>query len=1136
MCILQFRERLLYVPIGIGRIVIDAKKHLQYVESFEDKCIPVYFYKDSGMIRCGGIEMRGFRYSRISRRQLTQHPLLESYQFVPNETSLSLVESVRINIQISLENHYGFNDEPLGPLIFDAFSDQPLVQADITILSKKDLDIENVTIDKEKTLSSENDCLIVAGTDIIQRATVLNQALGALKSDGFILSRQDLDFELSTNTQLSELDIITVHTTEREKLILFRKSVTTEKPAVVRISSVDKDFSWLKHLQKAFSSSNNVIMYSSNEDDNGILGLYNCLRKEAVGTNVQCFMIYGNDEPPFNINDPFYRNQIKKNMSVNIYKERKWGTYRHLLLNNIKEMGYEHCFFSQGLRKNHPNSNMVGGPLDSISKLPPENVFIQTCYASINSEYDVAASGNILFDDKKINRSQPDFVQGFSGYDRNGRRVMGLSAAPLPTLVYADSDLLFDIPDKWTMEEAATVPEVYATVLYALFEKAKIVTGESILIHSGSGGIGQAAINVALSRGCYIFTTVDTLEKREFLKKLFPQLSDRQIGNSRDSTFEILVKKETRGRGVDVVLNSLTGEKLMASVRCLAKGGRFLELGKFDFVNDNRLMLMLIQEECSFHAVIFDQLLISNTLIKRRIGSLLNQGIKTGITKPQKVNIFKIDEVVKAFHSMSSEKKNDKVLIQIQTADAQIQEDRALPQRLKGLTRFFCDPYKSYVILGGLGGFGLELVDWLVMRGAKKLILCSRKSVRTGYQIYRMSVWKSQGVVVTVSTDDISTKEGCENLMNEAEKLGTVDGIFNLAVVLKDSILENQTAEYFETMFEAKVNATEYLDEITRRRCPQLRYFVIFSSYAGGRGIVGQTNYGMANSAAERICEKRTKSGYPALAIQWGLVGDVGLLVEMQKDDEEFTIEGTVQQKISNCLEVMDIFLCQKQSTVVSSMVIGEKFQSVTSDNIVDAVANIIGVKKNVVSPYATLAELGMDSITAVDIKQVLERKFEIFQSPQQIRSLTLTSLQAFEISRNDTNKLKILPKYVPTRLDLFLNNNSDNSVSTEDVVRLPSLVNEYSVSPIVYLFPGINGSVKSMTPLAAHLRAQTFCFQYCYKETTEDIKTISKRSLELIKKHHTRDESVNIVCFSWGTVIGLEVTSNLEKKEYWLI
>lgn len=258
--------------------------------------------------------------------------------------------------------------------------------------------------------------------------------------------------------------------------------------------------------------------------------------------------------------------------------------------------------------------------------------------------------------------------------------------------------------------------------------------------------------------------------------------------------------------------------------------------------------------------------------------------------------------------------------------------------------RFFCEPHKSYIILGGLGGFGLELADWLILRGAQKLLLISRTGIRNGYQRSRVELWKSYGVnVQVIAGTDASIHEDCAFILNSAAKMGPVDAIFNLAVVLKDSIYKNQTAKTFEESFKPKAMATKTLDELSRKMCPDLRRFVVFSSVSCGRGNAGQTNYGMANSIMERICEKRVQDGLPGMAIQWGAVGDVGLVADMQEDNKELVIGGTLQQRIQSCLRSLDAFLVHNRP-VVSSMVVAEKRAGLSGVmNILETVASIIG-------------------------------------------------------------------------------------------------------------------------------------------------------------------------------------------------
>lgn len=211
-----------------------------------------------------------------------------------------------------------------------------------------------------------------------------------------------------------------------------------------------------------------------------------------------------------------------------------------------------------------------------------------------------------------------------------------------------------------------------------------------------------------------------------------------------------------------------------------------------------------------------------------------------------------------------------------------------------------------------------------------------------------------------INKADIKTPDGCRALITESAAYGPIGGIFNLAVQLQDNIFENQTAEKFAESFAPKVLATRYLDEMSRTLCKHLQYFVVFSSASCGRGNPGQANYGMANSVMERIIEQRAHDNVPGIskAIQWGAVGEVGLVAQMAGDKIDFEVAGTIQQRISACLSVFDTLL-NSPSTVVSSMVIAQK-HATSKMGLIQSVLHIMGIRDiKSVSKNATLAELG---------------------------------------------------------------------------------------------------------------------------------------------------------------------------------
>jgi fatty acid synthase len=243
--------------------------------------------------------------------------------------------------------------------------------------------------------------------------------------------------------------------------------------------------------------------------------------------------------------------------------------------------------------------------------------------------------------------------------------------------------------------------------------------------------------------------------------------------------------------------------------------------------------------------------------------------------------------------------------------------------RMNATRKTFLNPTKVYIITGGLGGFGLELTYWMVFNGAKKVVLTSRSGIKTNYQKAILKRFEEFGAnfealktEICISTHDTNTIEGAKQLLEYANKLGPIGGIFHLAVVLNDALFDNQTIETFCETCDSKINAFVNLDKLTRDSSQKLDFFVGFSSVSCGRGNAGQTNYGFANSVIERICESRRRDGLHGLVIQWGPIDDVGVMADTQMT----AIHSFLKQRINSCLEVLDAYL-QYPNAVLSSMV-----------------------------------------------------------------------------------------------------------------------------------------------------------------------------------------------------------------------
>lgn len=291
--------------------------------------------------------------------------------------------------------------------------------------------------------------------------------------------------------------------------------------------------------------------------------------------------------------------------------------------------------------------------------------------------------------------------------------------------------------------------------------------------------------------------------------------------------------------------------------------------------------------------------------------------------------------------------------------------------------------------------------------------------------------------------------------------MGAIGGIFNLAVALRDAIFLNQTAEKFQECLAPKAVATKYLDEISRKLCPRLKYFVVFSSVSCGRGNAGQTNYGMANSIMERIIEQRALKGLPAKAIQWGAVGEVGLVADMAEDKIDMEIGGTLQQRISSCLQELDNLLSTNDA-IVSSMVVAEK-RRIKSGNIMETVLSIMSIRDlKSVSMGTSLSETGMDSLMAVEIKQTLEREFELFLTPQDLRTMTFQRLQEISDAKlkdeGEQVKLRLARDDKPVGMAMLLRNLGDELNSHHTILPLITKNSNLVDLNSSLIIPGLEG------------------------------------------------------------------------------
>ncbi|CAG2101967.1 unnamed protein product [Medioppia subpectinata] len=412
----------------------------------------------------------------------------------------------------------------------------------------------------------------------------------------------------------------------------------------------------------------------------------------------------------------------------------------------------------------------------------------------------------------------------------------------------------------------------------------------------------------------------------------------------------------------------------------------------------------------SFEGIQFDALLMvddktSPTMLRDRqkIWELINNGIGAGVVQPLNRTVYDHNRCEEAFRFMSSGRHVGKVIIKIRGEESFKQSLHVNAIKMAAIPRTVFFSHKIYIMTGGLGGMGLEIIDWMVERGAQRFVVTSRSGPKQPYQYSRLKYFKDSGIEIVVWTQPIGSESNAKDLFVEAMKLGPIGGIFHLSLVISDGFLENQSIESFDKVFESKSKPFAHLDQLSRQMCPQLDHFVVFSSAVTWLGSAGQSNYGFSNAVMERLCELRRGEGLPALAIQWGPVGDVGYVAD-NITANDYVLGSTRSQSMYSCLQTLDELL-DSDVTICSSVVFRDektrKSDSLTDrNNLLTAVSRILGHKDiEKFDAKTRLSELGMDSLLSVETKQMIERDFELVLSTQEIQNLTIERIRQIDSS-----------------------------------------------------------------------------------------------------------------------------------------
>ncbi|MHC2107585.1 type I polyketide synthase [Methylobacterium sp. CM6246] len=608
-------------------------------------------------------------------------------------------------------------------------------------------------------------------------------------------------------------------------------------------------------------------------------------------------------------------------------------------------------------------------------------------------------------------------VKGFKA----GDPVVAFAQSGFATHIVVPEIVVAPSPQGLDPMAAATVPVAFLTAYYGLVSCARMRRGEWVLVHGGAGGVGLAALQIAKLKGARVIATAGSREKRALVKALGAE----HVLDSRSLAFVDEIRAIT-GDGVDIVLNSLFGEAMERSLNALRPFGRFVELGKRDYVANTHIGLRPFRRNLSYFGVDLDQVIQhqgdDGARMFREVMALFNDG---GL-KPLPYQPFTAAETSDAFRLMQQSGHIGKIVISPPKAGTIIKETKR---------PFTVSETGVHLVTGGLGGFGLEAARWLVDRGARHLVLAGRKGATTDEAKAIVAELAGRGVKVEAKAVDITSRSAVDRLIVEIEQGGkTLAGVLHAAAVLQDGLIANIDAAALDAVIGPKVVGAQHLDAATRDR--SLDYFVMFSSATTFIGNPGQGSYVAANGFMEGLARQRRRRGLPALAVAWGAIGDVGMLARNKAVMEGLAGRvGVTPMEARRCLELMADAL-ESQGTSPDEAVIAiaamhwgkarerlatmrspsyaglgsdqqaeaggvqainigallkggdvDAVRKTVSDAIVEDIARILRLPKDDISRVRQLSEIGLDSLMGVELGASLQERFALDAPPAGLSS-----------------------------------------------------------------------------------------------------------------------------------------------------
>ncbi|TAQ83605.1 hypothetical protein B7494_g8071 [Chlorociboria aeruginascens] len=610
-----------------------------------------------------------------------------------------------------------------------------------------------------------------------------------------------------------------------------------------------------------------------------------------------------------------------------------------------------------------------------------------------------------------------------------GDRVCGWAGSEYASQTRMHALNTCKLPDNMTFEVGASIPTVFCTAWTGLVEIAHLQPGQSVLIHAGAGGVGQAAIKIAQRIGAEIFATVGSPPKRAFLMEHFG-IPEDHIFSSRNVTFKKGVMRMTKGVGVHVVLNSLSGEILRESLACVGRFGYFIEIGKVDMYSKASISLEVFDKSITLAAIDLYLLSLYRPAYSHMVmGKVMELFVTGQLTPVSPITVMPLTQMEDAFRFLQAGKHMGKIVLSAN--DDTIVNILPPPPPMAQL-----NAQGTYIVSGGTGGLGLEIGRWLTTRGAKYIVLLSRSTLSPAAKSELEEEFMALGATVYSIPIDIADPESCKNLASIGLKdAPPVKGIFQGAAVTRDTMIESMQLEEYNAVLRPKVCGTQNL--LKAFDTPTLEFFVMLSSTASILGARGSANYAAGNSFLDAVATMKTKGHAHIITINLGPMKETGIVARDSRLERLFQLRGLIalrnkelfalldyavspKAREDHCRQIVTGFnrasistagnisalnnpllnllpvikdkaissgsgLARSLQASVENSADEEEARRLITEHLTKKISTLAAVDIDIISEDIALDSLGMDSLVVIELKNWISRSLQVTLQPSEI-------------------------------------------------------------------------------------------------------------------------------------------------------